>query len=150
VADHVDQQLLDAVATLVGNLTTTQSRVYVMHPEDRALQADEIPALLLYLGSETVESATLDGDMVQRTVAINIGVRIKGVGAIDETLTLIRAEVETALGPSITIGSKHVLLDYKGMSEPELNAENDQPMISARLDFQAILFNATSAPTALL
>jgi hypothetical protein len=150
MSDHVDQQLLDAIVSLITGLTTTGTRVYVSHPEDRALQADEIPALLPAIGAETVENVTLDGDIVQRTVDINIGVRIKGIGAIDETLTEIRKEVETALGPSITIGSKHVLLQYKGMAEPELNAENDQPMISARLDFQAILFNATSAPDALL
>ena len=150
MADHVAQQLLDAVVTRVTGLTTTGANVFVNHPEDRALQADEIPGLVVNLSDEESIPVTLDGEIIQRTVRLALLIRVKGTGAVDETVTGIRKEVETALAPALTIGSKSVLLDYNGMAEPELDATNDQPMMSARLDFSAILFNSAAAPDVLL
>src|SRR4051812_46233251 len=125
MADHVTLQVLDAVLTAVTGLTTTGTRVYQMRPEDRALQADEMPALLVFLGAEEVVPVTLDGTLIQRTTHINIGVRVKGIGQIDETVDIIRKEVETVMAATFTVGGKvGVLFDYTGMAEPELDADN--------------------------
>lgn len=150
MTDHVTQQVLDAVVAAVTGLSTTGVNVFVNHPQDRALQASEIPALLVYLGAEEVQNVTLDGTIVERTTHFYVDVRIKGIGAIDETLTEIRKEVETVLGATFTIGGRPVILDYVGMAEPELDSENDQPMISARLEFTAALFNVATAPDVLI
>ena len=51
MANHVRQQVREAVSTLLTGLTTTESRVY--QSRITPLQANELPALLVATNGET-------------------------------------------------------------------------------------------------
>ena len=126
---HARQQIREAVATLVTGLTTTgsnvfQSRVY-------RLQASELPALLVYTNSETVERSHMTTGLV-RELTLRVEGIAKALANIDDTLDTIGAEVEAALGGQEPAGVEDLVLQSADVT---INGEGEQQVGAIVMDF---------------
>ena len=147
---HVARQLLDAALLTLAALPTTGANVFRNRPDGRPLIATELPGLLVYLGGEDVSNADIAGGILLRVQRLRVGIRVKSTAGADDILCAIRAEVESALAPTLAVGpgAKAILLDYTGLADPEFDGNTEQEVVSAELEFSAQLY--TSAPDVLL
>ena len=126
---HARQQIREAVATLVTGLTTTGSNVFqsrVYH-----LQASELPALLVYTNSETVERSHMTTGLV-RELTLRVEGIAKALADIDDTLDTIGAEVEAALGGQEPAGVEDLVLQSADVT---INGEGEQQVGAIVMDF---------------
>lgn len=141
---HARQQIREAVATLVTGLTTTgsnvfQSRVY-------RLQASELPALLVYTNSETVERSHMTSGLV-RELTLRVEGIAKALADIDDTLDTIGAEVEAALGGQEPAGVEDLVLQSADVT---INGEGEQQVGAIVMDFLVRYRTNQAAPETIL
>lgn len=141
---HARQQIREAVATLVTGLTTTgsnvfQSRVY-------RLQASELPALLVYTNSETVERSHMTSGLV-RELTLRVEGIAKALANIDDTLDTIGAEVEAALGGQEPAGVEDLVLQSADVT---INGEGEQQVGAIVMDFLVRYRTNQAAPETIL
>lgn len=147
MADHVRNQLRDAITTRLTGLTTTSTRVHGYRVQP--LQVSELPALSIRVASETVVPGTIHGPaVIDRTVDVRV-LGIVGTAAVpDDTIDLIAKEVETALATVLTVAGKSVLLEYRGC---EISFEDGEKAVGViEMEFAARLFNVANAPDVLI
>jgi hypothetical protein len=118
MADHLREQILDAIVTKLTGLATTGAnvdrlRVYAHDPAD-------LPSLNIKQGDEEIIE---DGvyDYVDRELTVNIEIREQSSSVqLDQTLNLISKEVTIALAADITQGITGLINSSEvGTSEPE-------------------------------
>ena len=117
MADHLIEQITDAIATKVTGLATTGARVF--RDRVRALDDGEFPCLVIQDSDESppllvatgLSSAV--GRQLHRTVLIDIVAYVQE-DAPSATLNLIQKEVEIALSADNTLGGITLDLLYGG------------------------------------
>ena len=144
MANHVRQQIREALATVVTSLATTGARVYQSRVVQ--LEANELPALLIATNSENIDVLDfVSNPSLERTLTINVTAVAKAVSNLDDTLDQIIKEVEVAVSTSNTLGGlvKDVVLT--GI-EIEMNADAEMPTGQAVLTFNANYYTRAQAP----
>lgn len=144
MADHIRQQLREAVALAVTGLTTTGVNVHQARIDD--LQPSELPALLVSTRTESSELTSASAPMIYQSV---VDVLIEGVAAADEdlddTLDEIALEVEVELADSVTVSGKGVLLLYQGC-DINFDGASELAVGSIALRYSATLFHEALTP----
>lgn len=137
--------------TALTGLATTGSSVSLDRPNERTLQASELPALRIYDNGESANNyGFLDGaDVYERHLNVTVEAAVKQVGTYSATLRTIAVEVETALGGHLTVTGKLVRPWYRGC-EMSNSAEGDQPVGVRRMNFELVIYTAANAPNTLL
>lgn len=106
MANHMRQQIREALATALTGLTTTSTRVY----ENRInpLQAANLPCLVITAESEEIEYGAAGG--LSRRQHRNLTLTVKGIAKasanVDDTLDTISKEVEVAVAAAGTLSGK--------------------------------------------
>lgn len=147
MANHVRQQVREAIAAILTGLATTGNRVY----QSRLipLQDDELPALLISTNQEGVEALNVNSNpMLERNLIIKVTVVAKAVSNLDDTLDTVIKEVEQALNASVAANTlsglvKSILLTDIDI---EMNAEAETPTGQAILSFTTSYFTQANAP----
>jgi len=149
MADHVRQQIRDAVVTLVTGLTTTGTNVFASRVWP--IQPASLPGLLVYLERDDVEYVTMGlGNRRQaRTAEIIIEALVQGTSNIDNTLDTIGKEVETALAadPVLSGLAKEIRLDS---AEFTFEGQGEKPLASNRMTFSVDYQTAENDPTVVI
>ena len=147
---HARQSIREAAATLLTGLTTTGSRVHQSRLPYATLGDGELPALLVITEDEQIADRTTDSPArMWREIDLVISGLAKPSANLDDTLDTIAAEVETALGESLTVSTKKLsvmLQDLKVSIDTSL--ERDVGRIDLR--FRVAYFTAAGAPGTLI
>ena len=147
---HARQSIREAAATLLTGLTTTGSRVHQSRLPYATLGDGELPALLVITEDEQIADRTTDSPArMWREIDLVISGLAKPSANLDDALDTIAAEVETALGESLTVSTKKLsvmLQDLKVSIDTSL--ERDVGRIDLR--FRVAYFTAAGAPGTLL
>lgn len=99
MADHVRQQVVDSIATVLTGLATTGSRVFKSRLYQ--LQESELPCLVVTCDGQKVENVTDHFPAMQRReIQIRIESHDKKTANLEQTLNTICKEVEIALANS--------------------------------------------------
>lgn len=146
MANHVRQQLREAVATAVTSLTTTGTRVY--QSRYYPLQTSELPCLVISTDGDQVENLTVHSPSEQqRTTRVRIDGYARSVSSVDDTLDLISKEVEIAISSSSTAIVKGLM--YIG-SQIDTEVIGDQPVGKVSMLFTKDLYTLSNAPDVLI
>lgn len=141
MANHVRQQLREALAALLTGLATTGANVRA----HRAYANQTYPALAIYTAEEEVGEGTVGG-LVERRVAVRIEGAARAIeGVVEDVLDTIAKEVEVAINLGLTVGSVFVPMTYQGMTM-EMDADGDKPIGVITLNYEAVLCNQRSTP----
>lgn len=146
MANHVRQQLREAVATAVTGLSTTGSRVYQsrVYP----LTDSNLPCLLVTSDGDKSEAITAHSPYQQeRATTIRIEGVAKAVSNIDDTLDTISKEVETAIAGSSTAIVKGLI--YQG-AQIDYDGSGEQPIGKVTMIFTKDLYTLSNAPDVLI
>jgi len=139
---HVRQQIREAAATVVGNLTTTGTRVH--QSRMRAREAAALPCLLVETHSEQVADANV-GELQERELELTIRGFAKATADLDDTLDDIALEVETAMAGSPTLGGKCTGQELRGI-RVVFDDDTDKPVGSIALDYRITYFTQAGTP----
>lgn len=129
MADHIRQQIREAVVAAVTGLTTTAGRVH----DSRVYKLETLPALAVYALSEPVEYDTQERPRGQtRELELVVEGFAKATASLEDTLDTIAKEVEAALTADVTRGglAKDTLL---ASTEIALEGGADKPHGVVRL-----------------
>lgn len=142
---HLHRQIRAAVESLLGNLTTSGSRVYTnrLHPLTEA----NLPGLRIFMDDEEVVDSGLDKTQT-RKLSLIVECCAKVVTDLDDTLDQMSKEVEVALSGGITIGGFWMDAEYAGMQFDDAMAE--KPAGVKRLRFFITYTAASNAPDVLI
>lgn len=142
MANHLHQQIRDALKTALIGLTTTGSRVFAnrLHP----LTASELPAIRLFTETEEAEQNGLSGQWRTRTLDFSVEACAKANSSLDDQLDQIGKELEIALAAGITVSGRLLFPAYTGMQMD--TEEQDQPVGIKRHRFRLVFAAASSAP----
>lgn len=145
MAAHLHTQIRNAVATLLGGLTTTGTRVYPnrLHPMDD----DNLPGLRVFMDNEDVLDTYVDKTQERRPVLV-VECCAKESSSLDDELDQSSKEVEVALSNGITIGSSWIDAQYTGMEFDD--ALSGKPAGVKRLRFFITFTAASNAPDVLI
>ena len=146
MANHVRQQLREAVATAVTGLSTTGSRVYQsrVYP----LTDSNLPCLLVTSDGDKSEAITVHSPYQQeRATTIRIEGVAKALSNIDDTLDTISKEVETAIAGSSTAIVKGLF--YQG-AQIDYDGSGEQPIGKVTMIFTKDLYTLSNAPDVLI
>lgn len=146
---HARQQIRERVATIVGSLTTTGSRVHQSRVYN--VQESELPCLLIYTVSEEVEGPQTIGQArrIVRVLELMIEGKAQATSTLDDTLDNIAAEVEAAIGADQSLGI-NVLDTLLASVEIDYTAEGDKPIGSISMRYAVTYITTESDPTTLI
>ena len=143
MADHVRQQLTDALETTLTGLSTTGTNVFPS--EEYPIPAANLPALRFYLGDEGVVSETIHSPRIyERTAQLKIEYVVKQNTDLESTQNQISKEVETALASS-TLGGLAKSVSLTGMTTAK-SVEGDQPVGVLTSAWEVVYYTAENAP----
>jgi hypothetical protein len=146
MANHLHRQLREALETLLTGLATTGTRVYANRLQPMA--DANLPGLRVFMDEEKADILTVHYPQMQdRNLAVIIECCAKASTVLDDTLDQISKEVEIAVAPGITIGSKTLAVFYAGMQFDDDLA--DKPVGIKRLRFNLIYTAMSNAPDVL-
>jgi hypothetical protein len=147
MADHLHKQIRAAVATLLGGLTTTSTRVY---PNRLQPMADaNLPGLRIFMDQEDVSIVTVHAPQMQeRNLGIIVECCAKSSTGLDDALDQISKEVEIAMAAGITLSSKLLPIVYTGMQFDD-DFSSDKPVGVKRLKFFIDYTAMSNAPDVL-
>jgi hypothetical protein len=147
MANHVRQQIREALATLLTGLSTTGAKVY--QSRLTPLQAAELPALLIATNNEGIEAlSVISNPLLERSLTITVTAVAKAVSNLDDTLDTIIKEVEQAINASATANTLNGLikeLTFKEV-EIEMNAQAEMPTGQAMMTFIASYYTQAATP----
>lgn len=148
MANHLRQQIREAVASQLSGLTTTGTRVYQsrLHP----LSDSNLPCLLVNTDSEEIATLTLQPHPVmERDLTLAVRCIAKAVNNLDDTLDTMLKEVETALGTVTdpTYGGLVKSMSPTGI-DIEMDDGMDKPVGVASLNYRVTYYTADGSPTA--
>ena len=130
---HARQTIREAAGTLLGNLTTTSTRVF----QSRMAPQDSLPCLLVTTEEEQIEWGAFEKQLDRRLTIRVIGLA-KATSTLDDTLDTIAAEVETALGTNLKYELTAIAVDFDETLE--------KPAGRIVLDFGYRYFTNAGAP----
>ena len=121
---HQRQAIRDAIAaTLISGVPLVDSKVF----KSRVFPMNEasLPGICIYTTDETAEIVTTAGfpRSSQRNTTVRIEISVKGIGAIDDQVDAICAQVEIAMAQNIGLNQTAVDNQYTGL-EISLNGDN--------------------------
>lgn len=141
MANHVRQQLREAIALVVTNLTTTGVRVF----QSRAypLQETDLPCLLVKTESERIDYQTIHASTLQeRDITVTIEAVARATSNLDDTLDKICKEVEIAINAASTI-SKDIRLIGTNL---DTSVIGNQPVGLATMIYKMKVYTLSNAP----
>lgn len=143
MANHLRQQIREAVVAALTGLSTTGSKVY----ESRVypMQDTNLPGLRVYTSAERVEIASKGGAarQVARTLDLVVEICVKS-SSFDDTSDQIQKEVEVALaGAQNAGGAKYIQLRE---TEDELGDEAETPVCMRRCTFEVLYYSGLGTP----
>ena len=145
---HASKQCVDALAALLrAAVLGVEGRVYVgrVTPLTSAL----LPALVVDVADESIELATIHGPgMLQRGVAIDVGVIVREADGYDEAAYALLVDVEHAIAADPRAGNTSIDVTLLSVEFQRLN-ESDQPVVRATLRVRAdvmVMSNAVDEP----
>lgn len=152
MANHVRTQIRDAVVTAVTSLTTTGANVFKARPEEKPLQASELPALIVYTDDESDEAGTLQrtGRRIIRTMRLKVRGYAKSTGDLDATLDTIDKEVETAIDGSSSVRALCKELYVESVQKAPQEAEGEKPVGMVEIAYFVEYHTAQGSPDAAL
>lgn len=126
MANHIRQQIREAIGTAVTGLATTGARVFQsrVYP----VQTAELPCLLVYSRDEVSAVVTIHGPpMLQRTLRMEVVVLVKATADLDDALDGICKEVEIVLADPVaglinlakSIGLTSTEFELQGVAEKQ-------------------------------
>ena len=144
MANHVRQQIREAIGTLLTGLTTTgtnvfQSRVY-------RIQDSELPGLVIY--SKEEDSAILTIGSVKnmmRTLTVMIEATTEKLATFDDEVDTICKEIETAMGGDRTLGGL-AKDSWLVSTDIEFSGDGKKPVGTASLSYTVKYITAENAP----
>lgn len=147
MANHVRQQIREAIASLLTGLASTGANVY----QSRLipLQADELPALLISTNAERIDALGIGvNPLLERELTITVTAVAKVSTNLDDALDGMIKEVEQAINASEsanTLGGlvKSILLSDIDI---EMNAEAETPTGQAILTFNTQYYTQAATP----
>jgi len=145
MANHLRQQLREAVATRLNGLTTTSTRVF--QSRVYALESGDLPALKVYALSDEVQDATV-GTLIGRRCSIVIEGCAKAAADLDDVIDTIAKEVEVALATAVTVSGRSTSVLYEGCSI-DFDADAAKPHGLITMSFSATLYHDRATPDAL-
>lgn len=141
MANHVRQQLREAIAVVVTNLATTGARVF----QSRAypLQETDLPCLLVKTESERIDYQTIHASTLQeRDITVTIEAVARATSNLDDTLDKICKEVEIAINAASTI-SKDIRLIGTNL---DTSVIGNQPVGLATMIYKMKVYTLSNAP----
>lgn len=124
MANHIRQQIREAVGVLLTGLTTTGTNVF--QSRQHRIPEDSLPALVIYSTEEESEAVAFGGGspLLDRTLTLVVEGYAKEVSNVDDTADTISKEVETALAGDLTLGGlaqyvilANTLIEYEGETD---------------------------------
>lgn len=146
MANHVRQQLREAIAAAVTGLTTTSTRVFQsrVYP----IEVGQLPCLVITSDGDSVNAETVHHPYQQnRSTTIRIEAYARAIANLDDTLDLICKEVETAMGGASSGIAQECYLQG---TQIEFDAIGEQPVGKATLIYSKDLFTLSNAPDVLI
>ena len=132
---HMNQQIRDRVATIIGALPFFSGRVYKMR--SYALDEAKLPAAVVYTNSQTSSLVSIGFRTLQGSLNLTVDIHINGssatiVNQIDDACVLI----EDAIGSDFSLNGlvKSCVLTE---TDVDINVEGEKPTASARLSYVA-------------
>lgn len=142
---HVRQQIRDAVTTLVTGLPTTGSNVFVSRVSPLVVGTDT-PGLMIFTLDEPVRTIDRDGHQM-RDLSVTVDACVDASSSTaDDTMDTICAEVEGALGSTITISSVACEL-VLATTVVELQSTFQTAVAIARMNFIVTVQTDQGAPS---
>lgn len=141
MANHVRQQLREAIALVVTNLTTTGARVF----QSRAypLQETDLPCLLVKTESERIDYQTIHASTLQeRDITVTIEAVARATSNLDDTLDKICKEVEMAINAASTIAKDIRLIG----TNLDTSVIGNQPVGLATMIYKMKVYTLSNAP----
>lgn len=145
---HAHTLIRSAIKTALTGLATTGARV---HAQRRLpLAESQLPALRIYLDSESAEDLSADAPAVQqRRPVISVECCAKlGAATLDDQLDQMALEVEAALALGITVDGVPLTPTYSGCDHDDDML--DKPVAIKRLQFTLKYHALATAPDALI
>jgi hypothetical protein len=146
MANHVRQQLREAIATAITGLTTTSTRVFQsrVYP----IEVGQLPCIVVTSDGDDITAQSVHRPYEQsRTTRIRIEAYAQAVSDLDDTLDLICKEVEIALGNlSSGIGADCYLIG----TNLDFDSIGEKPVGRATMLYTKDLWTLSNAPDVLI
>lgn len=130
---HINNQIRDRIATIIGELPFFSGRVYKMR--SYALDDAKLPAAVVYTNKQNSALATIGTKTLMASLEVNVEIFIKGSSAtiinqIDDACVLI----EDAIGYDFQLAglAKSCILSQ---SDVDVSVEGEKPVANARLSY---------------
>lgn len=147
MADHLRDQILLNLKTVLTGLTTTGSRVYADRTD--ALASDEVPGLTIVQGSETCEYQTLTAPRLVRAffeVEVNAcDARTAAQADARKRANTIAKEVQVAIAGSLSLSGVCKFINLQ-QTDFDLDTEGDKPSAVARMRYGITYYFYENAP----
>lgn len=144
MADHLRNQIRDAVVTALTGLTTTTTHVYASREQD--MQAANLPGLRIFTTEEAIVMLSMGiGRIRERTLTLLIEACVKATTSYDDTVDDICKEVEVALDASNTLGGLCKWIEPKQFAL-ELSGDGDKVVAVGRMTFEVRYYAAQGTP----
>lgn len=148
MANHMRQQIREAVAAAVTGLTTTSTRVY----ENRlnVLPESSLPALVVMTDSEQIMYGAAGGlsRRQHRDLTVRIRCIAKAASNVDDTLDTMAKEVEVAIAAAGTFSGKVGGGLQLQRIDIELNGDADKSVGIAEMEFSGTYYTMEGVPDA--
>jgi hypothetical protein len=145
MADHLRDQIITAVATLVTGLTTTSTRVFI--DEDNPLEDADLPGITILQIGESTEAMTLGRPReMQGLLDLEITAyakRLPSQADVRKQVNTICKEVQIALANTSPGGAKYGTLVQ---TDFELYGDAEKPAGMARMRWQFLYRFDEDAP----
>lgn len=144
MANHIRQQIREAVTNTVSGLTTTATRVF--QSRQYALSESDLPCLTVYTDGDKSEYLSLHDNPIQdRTVLVKIDGYARQTADLDDKLDAISKEVEIEMA-GLTIAD---FVEYAGAQIDE-GVVGNQPIGRISMIYRIKVSVASNAPDVIL
>jgi len=147
LANHVRQQVREAVADLLTGLATTGNNVFQSNL--LPIENNKLPALIVKTTTENIDALSVNFDpILERSLEILVSIVAKANTDIDDVLDGSIKEVEQALNASIEANTLNGLVKEIVLTDIdiEMNATSEKPIGQALLTFKASYYTQASVP----
>jgi hypothetical protein len=145
MADHLRQQIVDAIATTVTGLATTSTRVF----KERvyALEASNLPGILIEDGAEQLMSTTLSTPRTfVREMRVNVIGAAASVSTLGATLNQIAKEVEIAMAMPVSALAGKAKASRLATISKQMSGDGSQPLGTITLGYDVTYITAENSP----
>lgn len=147
MANHVRQQIRDAVAVMLGGLSLTSSRVFKnrLQPLDEA----DLPCLLISTDNEQISPQTFGVNAVlERELTLTVKAIVKSSDVYADEIDTVIKDVEQKINLTITNNTLNGLVKTISLQSIEFNddGQGDQPIAEATMNFSVSYYTLANAP----